>query len=51
MLTNEGREPCLADPLHGGQEADGGAKGTERISNARFDRRDRRLEGVDLGQM
>jgi len=38
----------LADPRHGCHEADGGVKGPECISNARFNRRDCALEPVDL---
>jgi hypothetical protein len=41
----------LTEARHGRQEADGGSKGTQRVSNARLDRRDRCLEGVDLGQV
>jgi hypothetical protein len=38
-------------PRHGRQEADGGAKGAERVSNARFNRATGGLEGVDLRQV
>jgi hypothetical protein len=32
-------------------KADGGVKGTERISDARFDRRDGRVQGIDLRKL
>ncbi len=41
----------VAQARHRRQQADGGVKGAERVSNARFDRRDGRVQGFDLGEM
>ena len=41
----------VAQAGHRRQEVDGGAKGTERVSDARFDGRDRGIQGVDLREM
>jgi hypothetical protein len=43
------RTVVFADPRDGRQEAGGSGKGPKRVSDARFDRRDSHLEGVDLG--
>ena len=50
-LGDEHASRGLAEAGHGRQEADGGAKGAKRVSNARFNGGDGRLEGVDLGQV
>ena len=48
-FSDEDARRRLAEARHGRQEADGGAKGAERVSDAGFNRCDRGLEGIDLG--